>query len=124
MFVSSLAFLLLFMPVRLICPAFFLIFSFPEPEAQCGDDHRCCKADNAHQHIAARVLPQQHRAEHAPCGGLSLHCKCVRRLHQRRAQQHTRGTQSIDAAPLPPASVFPHPLLDECDPFCGIVHFA
>ena len=26
------------------------------------------------------------------------------------------------AAPLPPAGVFPHPLLDECDPSCGIVH--
>ena len=32
-----------------------------------------------HQHVAARVLPQQHRAERAPCGGLSPHDKCVRR---------------------------------------------
>jgi hypothetical protein len=23
---------------------------------------------------------------------------------------------------LPPAGVFPHPLLDECDPSCGIIH--
>ena len=31
------------------------------------------------RYIATRVLPQQHRAEHAPCGGLSLHYKRVRR---------------------------------------------
>ena len=47
----------------------------------------------------------------------------ARRLHQRCEQQHTRGAQSIYAAPLSPAGVFPHPLLDECDPSCGIVHF-
>ena len=39
-----------------------------------------------------------------------------------REQQHTHSAQSIYAAPLPPAGVFPHPLLDECDPSCGIVH--
>ena len=60
-------------------PRLFLIFSVSEPEAQRGDDHRRCKGDDGHQHIAARVLPQQHRAEHAPCGGLSLHYKRVRR---------------------------------------------
>ena len=32
---------------------------------------------------------------------------------------HTEG----GAAPLPSSGVFPHPLLDECDPSCGIVHF-
>ena len=47
----------------------------------------------------------------------------ARRLHQCREQQHTHSAQSIDAAPLPPAGGFPHPLLDECDPSCGIVHF-
>ena len=47
----------------------------------------------------------------------------ARCLHQRRAQQHTRGGEAYCLAPLSPAGVFPHPLLDECDLSCGIVHF-
>ena len=46
----------------------------------------------------------------------------TRRLRQDRAQQHTRCGETYYLAPLPPAGVFPHPLLDECDPSCGIVH--
>ena len=104
-------------------PRLFLIFSVSEPEAQRGDDHRRCKGDDGHQHIAARVLPQQHRAEHAPCGRLPRSDDRARRLRQHREQQHTHCGEAYCLAPLPPAGVFPHPLLDECDPSCGIVHF-
>ena len=75
-----------------------------------------------HQHIAARVLPQQHCAEAAPCGGLPRSDKCVCRLHQHREQQHTRCGEAYCLVPLPSAGVFPHTLLDECDPSFGIVH--
>ena len=47
-------------------PAFFLVFPVFEPETQRSDRRRRGKGDDGHQHIAARVLPQQHRAEHAP----------------------------------------------------------
>ena len=63
----------------LVRPVLFLVFSDSEPEAQRGDRCRRGKGDDAYQHIAARVLPQQHRAERAPRGGLSPHYKCVRR---------------------------------------------
>ena len=123
----SIRFFMSFFPpvcVGSACPSrLFLIFSVSEPEAQRGDRCRCGKGDDGHQHIAARVLPQQHRAERAPYGCLPLPDDCARRLRQDREQQHTRGAQSIYAAPLSPAGVFPHPLLDECDPSCGIVHF-
>ncbi|EEC57500.1 hypothetical protein BACPEC_02009 [[Bacteroides] pectinophilus ATCC 43243] len=115
-------FLLLFVSGGLIRSVFSTVFSVSEPEAQRSDCCRRCKGDDAHQHIAACVLPQQHRAEAAPCGGLSLHCKCVHRLRQRCAQQHTHCGEAYCLAPLPSAGVFPHSLLDECDPYCGIVH--
>ena len=105
-------------------PRLFLIFSVSEPEAQRGDDHRRCKGDDGHQHIAACVLPQQHRAERAPCGCLPRPDDRARRLHQRCAQQHTHCGEADCLAPLPPAGVFLHPLLDECDPPYGIVHSA
>ena len=117
-------FLLLFVSVRFVRPVFFLVFSVSEPNAQCDDDHRRCKGDDSHQHIAACVLPQQHRAEHAPCFRLPRPDDRARRLRQDREQQHTHSTQSIYTAPLLPAGFFPHPLLDECDPSCGVVHFA
>ena len=63
----------------LSAPAFFLVFSASEPDAQRGDRRCRGEGEHGHQHIAARVLPQQHRAEDAPCGGLSPHDKCVRR---------------------------------------------
>ena len=114
-------------PVRVgsVCPSrLFLVFSVSEPEAQRSDRCRRGKGDDGHQHIAARVLPQQHRAERAPYGCLPLPDDRARRLHQCREQQHTHSTQSIYTAPLLPAGVFPHPLFDECDPSCGVVHFA
>ena len=122
----SIRFFMSFFPpvcVGSACPSrLFLIFSVSEPEAQRGDDHRRGKADNAYQHIAACVLPQQHCAERAPCGGLSRPDDRARRLHQRCEQQYTHCGEAYCLAPLPSAGVFPHSLLDECDPYCGIVH--
>ena len=108
-------FLLLFVSGVLVRPVFSPVFSVSEPEAQRGDRRRRGKGDDGHQHIAARVLPQQHCAEAAPCGGLPRSDKCVCRLHQHREQQHTRCGEAYCLVPLPSA-VFPHTLLDECDP--------
>ena len=64
-------------------PAFFLCYSLLLSRKHSAViDRRRGKGDDGHQHIAARVLPQQHRAECAPRGGLSPHYKCVRRLRQ------------------------------------------
>ena len=120
--ILSLAFLLLFVSGVLVRPVFSPVFSVSEPEAQRGDRRRRGKGDDGHQHIAARVLPQQHCAEAAPCGGLPRSDKCVCRLHQHREQQHTRCGEAYCLVPLPSAGVFPHTLLDECDPSFGIVH--
>ena len=48
-----------------------LLSAFPlaQPHANDGQHDGCRKRCNPHQHIAAGVLPQQHRAEAAPCGG-------------------------------------------------------
>ena len=75
-----------------------------------------------YQHVTARVLPQQHGAEGALRGGLPPFNGHALRLHQRREQEHTRGGQPVDAAPLPPAGVVTHPFFDKGDPSCGIVH--
>ena len=56
-------------------------FSVSEPEAQRGERCRRGKGDNAYQHITARVLPQQHRAEHAPCFRLPRPGDRAHRLH-------------------------------------------
>ena len=54
------------MSVRFVRPAFFLVFSVSEPEAQRGERCRRGKGDNGHQHIAARVLPNTPHAAVCP----------------------------------------------------------
>ena len=48
---------------------FLSAFLLAQPHANDGQDDGCRKRCNPHQHIAAGVLPQQHRAEAAPRGG-------------------------------------------------------
>ena len=103
----------------LVCPAppFLLVFSVSEPEAQRGDRRRRGKGDDGHQHIAARVLPQQHRAEHCPTRRSvpALQVRPPPASSAAHSSRHESG-EAYCLAPLPPAGVFPHPLLDECDP--------
>ena len=44
------------------------------------------------------------------------------RLHQHREQQHTHSGQPIDAVPPLPPCHFAHPLFNQLDAPCGIVH--
>ena len=69
-------------------------------------------------------MEQNKREQFIICsiGGTTYKVRVVFNENGGETMEDTRGTQSIDAAPLSPAGVFPYPLLDECDPLCGIVH--
>ena len=93
-----------------------------QPHTNDRQHNSRCERRNAHQHIAARVLPQQHRTKAAPGSGLPLPDNPVRCLHQCRKQQHTHSAQSADAAFLPSSGIFSYLPFDKLDPPCGIIH--
>ena len=93
-----------------------------QPHTNDCQHNGCRERRNAHQHIAARIFPQQHRTEAAPGSGLPLPDEPVRWLHQHRKQQHTYSAQPADAAFLPSSGVFAYLPFDKLDPSCGIIH--